>query len=277
MFFYASKIIWFVLRPSNFAFFALLFGLLALARGGSTRRLGVALCAVGVTLFGVAGYSPAANILLSHLEHRFPAVHPSDLKDRVDGIIILGGFEDFESGTDHHGLPVNEAAERLTEGLRLARRHPKAKIMFTGAVVDGLDTSQSLAGPVGKFLEQMGVSPDRILLEPRARNTYENAVLAKALAEPAANARWVLITSGYHMPRSVGAFRAVNFDIIPYPVDLRTHLEGSSFRGFTSLSDGLKRFDLVVREYIGLVGYWLTGKTSDLFPAPDEMALAESR
>lgn len=268
MFFYASKLIWFVLRPSNLAFFLICAGLFAIWRQRGWQGAGLILCVGGALLLGVAGYSPAANVMLAQLEHRFPPKAPTELSGDIDGIIILGGFEDFGSGTDHTGLPINEAAERLTEGVRLALQYPKAKVLFTGAIVSGLDTSQSLAGPVGRFLNDLGVDENRIILEPKARNTHENAVFAKSLVKPQPSDRWVLITSGYHMPRSVGVFRKAGFAVIPYPVDLRTRSAGTTPRGFASLSDGLKRFDMVVREYIGLVGYWLTGKTSNLFPGP---------
>ena len=52
---------------------------------------------------------------------------------------------------------------------------------------------------------------DRLILEASARDTYENAVFLKEelakLGLLGPGTRWVLITSAYHMPRAMGAFR----------------------------------------------------------------------
>ena len=67
-----------------------------------------------------------------------------------------------------------------------------------------------------------GLDARRILVETRSRNTYENAVYSKELAQPQPGQIWLLVTSANHMPRAVGCFRAVGFDVIPYPVDYDT-------------------------------------------------------
>lgn len=268
LFFFSSKVVWFFLQPSTIAALAIAAGLVLSARSRRFGRLGFAVATVGTVLLLLGGYSPISNILLLPLEERFPVRSAAELEKPVDGIIILGGFEDFNAGTDQPGLPINEASERLTEGVRLARLNPTARIVFTGARIWGLDTSTSFAGQIGDFLVDMGIARDRIVLEGRARNTYENATKTKALVAPKPNERWVLVTSGFHMPRSVGVFRKVGFDVIPFPVDLRIRGAEDALAGFTGLSSGLLRLDLVVREYVGLLAYWLTGRTDALFPGP---------
>ncbi len=269
MFFFSAKVLWFFLQPSTVAALSIAVGFVLAARGARLRRIGLGLGAFGVVLLLVGGFSPLANILLLPLETRFPAQKAKSLEYPVDGIIILGGFEDFGAGTDQPGLPINEAGERLTEGVRLARLNGTAKIVFTGAVIWGLDASTSLADQVGDFFEDMGISRDRIVLEDKARDTFENAVMTKALVSPEPGERWLLVTSGFHMPRSVGVFRKAGFDVIPYPVDQRLRGAEDVWSGFGRLSSGLLRLDVVVREYVGLLAYWLTGRTDELFPAPD--------
>ena len=58
-------------------------------------------------------------------------------------------------------------------------------------------------------------------MERRSRNTQENAEFSKAIAAPKPGERWLLVTSAYHMPRSVGLFRKAGFAVEPYPVDWR--------------------------------------------------------
>ena len=106
------------------------------------------------------------------------------------------------------------------------------------------------------------------LLEDRSRNTIENAVYSKEVARPKPGERWLLVTSAYHMPRAVGVFRKVGFTVEPYPVDWRTRGAQDELRPFASVGDGLRRVDTAVREWVGLAVYWLTGRSSELFPGP---------
>ena len=165
-------------------------------------------------------------------------------------------------------MAVNEAAERLTEGVRLARRWPQAKVVFTGGVGGLLASGSDAAGPVGRFLQDVGISPQRIVLEPKSRNTHENAKLTYELLSPKPGERWLLVTSAYHMPRSIGVFRAAGFDVTAAPVDYRTRDARDLVRMFPSIPSGLKRLDLGAKEWIGLVGYWFAGRTDALFPGP---------
>jgi uncharacterized SAM-binding protein YcdF (DUF218 family) len=106
-------------------------------------------------------------------------------------------------------------------------------------------------------------------MDRRARNTYENALFSKQLAAPKAGERWLLVTSAFHMPRAVGLFRKAGFAVEPYPVDWRVGRSASDILAFTLLAtDGLGRTDVAMREWIGLLAYWITGRTSVLFPGP---------
>jgi uncharacterized SAM-binding protein YcdF (DUF218 family) len=106
-------------------------------------------------------------------------------------------------------------------------------------------------------------------MEPRARNTWENAEFSKAVASPKLGERWLLLTSAYHMARAVGAFRKAGFAIEPYPVDWRLGSRDDLLRFSISFVGGLSRVDTAIREWIGLTAYWLAGRTSEFFPGPD--------
>ena len=70
------------------------------------------------------------------------------------------------------------------------------------------------------------------------------------------------------MPRAIGVFRAAGFPVEAFPVDYRTRGAADLLRLFSTLGDGLRRTDTAAREWIGLLVYWITGRTSELFPAP---------
>ena len=88
------------------------------------------------------------------------------------------------------------------------------------------------------------------------------------LVKPQPGERWLLVTSAFHMPRAVGCFRAAGFDVIAYASDYRTRGTADRGRGFYAVSAGLRRLDIVTREWVGLVVYRLTGRTAHLLPAP---------
>jgi uncharacterized SAM-binding protein YcdF (DUF218 family) len=70
------------------------------------------------------------------------------------------------------------------------------------------------------------------------------------------------------MPRAIGIFRKAGFPVEPYPVDWRTTGMADALRPFASVSEGLRRTDTAVREWAGLLAYWLFGMSSAFFPAP---------
>ncbi len=115
---------------------------------------------------------------------------------------------------------------------------------------------------------RLGLPPERIIFESQSVNTHENATLSKALAQPRPGETWLLVTSAWHMPRSVGIFRAAGWPVTGYPVDFRTAGAGDAWRGFNSVSDGLRRADVATREWVGLVAYRLTGRSAALLPSP---------
>jgi uncharacterized SAM-binding protein YcdF (DUF218 family) len=266
MFFYASKILFFFAQPSSVVVILIAAGLLLVHwRPVAGRRLALA----GLALLLIIGLSPLGNALLLPLEDRFASHVPPIPTEPIAGILILGGFEDAVVTEKRGGLEVNESAERLVEGVRLARALPNAKVVFTGG--SGMLFNKTVAGPaVRQFLIDAGIDPARIVIESQSRDTYENATLTKALLKPADTDRWLLVTSAYHMPRAVGAFRAAGFRVTPYPVDFRTRGRQDLKGPFGSVAEGMKRTDMAMREWIGLVGYWLGGRSSALYPGPEE-------
>jgi len=257
-----TKIVGFFLQPSSLALLAVAFGLWISRRPSS--RWGARLAWGGCFALAIMGVSPIGNALILPLEQRFPGFDAARPNGDIAGVVILGGAEDGRISAERRGLALNEAAERITEGARLARLLPAAKIVFTGGVARMLFDGPAGGEPVARFLADMGVAPERILVEDRSRDTVENAAFTRDLVNPKPGERWLLVTSAYHMPRAVGVFRAVGFDVLAYPVDFRTAGWGDLARPFASLADGLKRTDVAAKEWAGLVAYRLLKRTSEL-------------
>jgi uncharacterized SAM-binding protein YcdF (DUF218 family) len=263
MFFPASKILGFFANPSDLVVAIGFLGFVLLATRWA--RAGTWLVASSFVALVALGLSPLGNMLMIPLEQRFP---PWDAtRGPPDGIVVLGGAISPDVSATRHEVVLNEAAERLTVVADLARRYPDARILFSGGTGE-LIAGEREAPFAFRLFETFGIAPDRILLEDRSRNTMENALHSKEIARPLPGQRWLLVTSAYHMPRAIGVFRKVGFAVEPYPVDWRTRGAQDALRPFTSVGDGLRRVDTAVREWVGLAVYWITGRSSELFPGP---------
>jgi uncharacterized SAM-binding protein YcdF (DUF218 family) len=264
MFFTLSKILGFFANPSNLVISVGILGLLLLATRWA--RAGTWLLAASFIALAILGLSPVGNALMIPLEQRFPPWDAS--RGPPDGIIVLGGVISPDISIARNEVALNEAAERLTVVAELARRYPNARILFsggTGALVHGEGSEAPFAR---RQLESFAIPRARILLEDRSRNTVENALYSKQMAQPMPGERWLLVTSAYHLPRAIGVFRKAGFPVEPYPVDWRTRGVEDALRPFQTVGDGLRRVDTAVREWVGLAVYWVTGRSSELFPGP---------
>ena len=158
---------------------------------------------------------------------------------------------------------------RVTAAVELARRYPQARLVFSGGSGRLLMHPRTEAEDTRRLWIAMGVAPERITVEDRSRNTDENARFTAALVKPAPGQRWLLVTSAFHMPRSVGLFRAASFPVVPYPVDYRTTGTWEDLLPPRDALIGLSRFGIAAREWIGLAVYRLTGRIRVVFPEPE--------
>jgi uncharacterized SAM-binding protein YcdF (DUF218 family) len=263
MFFVASKVLWFFAAPLNLLLLAALVG--ALLSGGRRARLGRAIAILAIGLLFFIGILPIGAWLIEPLEDRFPP--PSPDMAAPYGIIVLGGAIDPQLGQARDQVILMDGAARMTEAVALARRFPAARLVFTGGSASLMASRASEAVDAAKLLTALGVDPARIELESRSRNTDENARFTRDLVHPEPSQVWLLVTSAYHMPRSMGLFRKAGFNVVADPVDYRTYGDGD-WRLNHQFSGGLALFDGAVHEWVGLIAYRAAGKIDALFPTP---------
>jgi uncharacterized SAM-binding protein YcdF (DUF218 family) len=264
LFFVLSKTLGYMMLPTNFLIGIGLVGIILLAT--RLASFGRKLAVISLVLLGVCAFSPLGNLLLYPLESRFP---PWDAaRGAPDGIIVLGGSIEAELSAAHGTPVVRSAPDRIIAAAALALRYPSARVVFSGGSANLISNDAREADYAGAIFESLGIAKSRLIMERRSRNTQENAEFSKALVAPKDGERWLLVTSAFHMPRSVGLFRKAGFDVEPYPVDWRVGGRDDLFT-FTCIAvDGLGRMDIAVREWIGLIAYRATGKIDDLLPGP---------
>jgi len=242
MFYPISKAIWLVVAPTNIVILivvaATFFAVLRLSKCTAW------LAFIGACALLIGGFTPVSYWLTLPLENRFPQWE-ADSQAIVDGIIVLGG----------------ESGERITVLAELTRDFPQARLVYSGPGDD--DIAQHL---LNKFA-RLGGDRERVTMERRSRNTFENAVHSRELIKPNSNERWLLVTAALHMPRAIGCFRRVGFKVEGYPIQYTTGDRWSLQTAFGLGANALTRLDAAMKEWIGLVVYRLTGKTNELFPS----------
>jgi uncharacterized SAM-binding protein YcdF (DUF218 family) len=251
--------LWDVFQPSN-SLFLLAFTGAALWWAGRRTSGGILMGAAAV-IFLLIVATPLPSAMMVTLETRFPR---PELPRQVDGVISLGGAVNTRT-TDRWGTAqLNNHVERITQTLALARRHPEATILFSGGYWSP-DDQLAEADVVRMFMKDLGMPPGRVRFEDRSRTTWENGTLSTEMMRPGPDETWVLVTSAYHMPRAVGVFRRLGWNVIPYPVDYNT-LGRPAWGGTLSIGYRLASMDFIAHEWAGLAVYRMQGKTSALFP-----------
>lgn len=255
MFFALSKIFWLLCSPLTFIGLLILGGsILILAR---RERWGRRILAAGCGLFLVCGFLPVGSNLMVALENKY--VKPSPLPDKVKGIIVLGGMSDGTLTASHDEVNLNDNAERLTAMIELSRHYPQAQVIFTSGPGFAEESSYKESRNIEKLLKQIGISTSRFIFEEQARNTFENMTYSREIAHPQPGDTWLLVTSAFHMPRSVAIFTAGDWAVIPYPAG---YIEEGEYRIKPSLDllGNFYKLHVATREIVGIIAYHLTGK-----------------
>jgi uncharacterized SAM-binding protein YcdF (DUF218 family) len=190
---------------------------------------------------------------------------------KVAGIIVLGGGESSIQSEVWSQPHINNAGDRFTAALTLARKSSDAIVVFTGGNgalrggASGADVAQEI------FLGA-GLDESRLVLEGASRNTAENASMSLELVPDNLDGEWILVTSAFHMRRAVASFCAAGWkNIVPWPTDYRTG--GFADRIGWNFALNLNDLNTGVKEWIGLAAYSLTRRTSDEIEISDCLAV----
>jgi uncharacterized SAM-binding protein YcdF (DUF218 family) len=221
------------------------------------RQTGRRLLISGGLLFLVFLLTPAAKYLVWGLEKDYPPLLNPPALPGMDRIVILAGY-----GEDHRGFPVTSRLSEttvcsLSEGLRLYRLLPGAKLIVSGGVVR--DGEKPVAAAMSEFLQQMGVPAGDILIEGLSRNTYENLVEVKKLV---ASKPFILVAQACDLRRAAAVARKLQMRPIAAPA-CHWALQHFSRRRAVFVhpsTDNLSRIQWAYHEYAGYLWYRLLGQ-----------------
>lgn len=253
MFFLASKLLAFVTQP---LYWLVLWWAAALLMLRRWPRRATAMLWAGLLGLGLLGFEALPNVLLHALESRYRAPAPHTIAGHA-GIIVLGGaIEHPSSYLAHNQVPLGAAAERMTVPVGLLRQYPALTLVFSGGEGRLQRTGVSEANLAQVFYQSQGLDMQKIHFETKARTTRENAQQVAQLLGPRCQESWLLVTSAWHMPRSLAEFDAVGCRVTPYPVDFRTG--NTTPLTQYSLANSLVRWQVALHEWVGWLAYRLT-------------------
>ncbi len=249
---------WWIINVDSFLVLLILIGtaLLLVTHKKWGKKFIVVGC-VGLVFLAVV---PVGLWTLENLENRFPRLEkiPSD----VGGMILLGGSFDKMTTLARKETAYTLAARRFFKFVELAKDNPQLKLVFSGNPFEAETAKQQF--------EELGIDSEKVIFEGGSKDTKENAARTAALLHPDAKEKWLLVTSAYHMPRSVGLFEKAGFQVVPFPVDYHTPGNYEPWF-FIGLKMNLDAWHAASREWLGMVANYLMGRSDEIYPGPEEI------
>jgi uncharacterized SAM-binding protein YcdF (DUF218 family) len=249
LYFYLSKILAPFLNPTNLLFFILIFFIFKNIK--LNIRLKFLFTFITLVIMSISVF-PIGNLGLRYLENEY--IFQENLSN-VDNIIILAGSEKINTTKVTNKLNLNNGSERLISSVKIALDNPNSKIYFLGG--DGLLIKDEIDEIyVAKlFFEDIGFDTNRINFVENTRNTIENLeALKKINIQDQSN---VLITSAFHMKRSMLIANTLKIDIKPYAVDFRS-LEHSNLLNYyqrLNVASNLESLNIFFKELLGILAF----------------------
>jgi uncharacterized SAM-binding protein YcdF (DUF218 family) len=225
------KIIQQFLTPSVFIFLITLLGFLLLLK---KKKGGAGLLLLGLILYYLCSITPLSDALIAPLENEFSALAEPLPKKITQAVILLGG-------------PESDLL-RATEAVKIAHLKPEVEIIISGQYFLNPENTQALK--LKNHLISQGLEPEKIILENKSRTTGESAQNLQAMLE---NQYFYLITSAYHLPRSVFLFNEQGLSPFPVPADFKIQKKKYDLLDFFPCAQNLRNVDLAFHEYFGIL------------------------
>lgn len=263
MFFYLSKILPLLLSPLPLFLIFCIFSAIFIR----LRFLRILLITFSIS-FWISASHAFSDILLRSLENQYPQILPAEAPE-ADSIIVLGGMT--QQTAYRQGNPEFSAGvDRLITGVDLLRENKADQLIISGG--SGLILQRGLyeADVLRIWLIERGYDAEKIIAENSSRNTAENAHNSLALLPCNQSAsqeenqpyRILLVTSAFHMPRSMAVFQKANncnVEIIPVPTDFRSSRFFPGPEVLFPSPGGLLNSTIALKEYIGYFAYSIQG------------------
>jgi uncharacterized SAM-binding protein YcdF (DUF218 family) len=219
---------------------------------GVLRRMGrksaaVWICTIAASIAYLGAIAPVSNALLAPLERKYSPLRDDKQLPAIEYVVVLGSSYEPRDGIPVTAALGEEGLARVTEGIRLARRFPTARLVVSGGA--GADKPPSALG-YATLARDLGVNSESITMLSSPRDTHEEALAIKALL---GEAPFLLVTSAYHMPRAVWLMEREGARPIAAPTWQRVRQSSFSLKDWIPSSGSLRRSECALHEYLGLI------------------------
>ena len=210
--------------------------------------------AVALVVLYVCSIPFVGGRLIGWVESRYPAV-PLAQVEPVDAVVVLGGIlgPRVEAGFMPNFL---ETSERFDAGLALLSAGKAGRLVFTGARMGWENSSLTEGEELKRLAVARGVAAEKILVTRDIDNTATEAAAVAELMKAQGWKRVILVTTGWHMPRSAYLFRKAGVDCILFPVDFRfDRVHQTAAIDFVPKAEAWQLTETALRETYGNLFY----------------------
>jgi uncharacterized SAM-binding protein YcdF (DUF218 family) len=209
---------------------------------------------LALAIFYLGSISFVSDRLFGLLESRYPVV-PVAATGPADAIVVLGGI--LGPAVPDGVMPNwSDSVERYEAGVALIQAGRAGRLIFTGAHRFWLGHDTTEGAELRRLAIARGVPPEKMVVTEWVDNTATEAAAVRTLLQASGQRRIILVTSGWHMPRSVYLFRRAGIDCQPFPVDF--HLDRTRpvmLMDFVPTAGAWSGTELALREIYGYAFY----------------------
>ena len=213
-YFFLSKILNPLLNPLNILFLFLI--VLGFSYLKSKNKLIFKIFILNITIITLIAFLPLGKYGLNYLEKDFQ--NQNQYKN-ISNILVLPG-----------------ADSRIIASVNLANFYKKSKIYYIGLNFYNDEKNSSYDVRARNFYENMNFDMNRVKFVGTSKNTIENLTEIENLKLK--DSETILLTSAYHMKRSIMIAKKKNLNLLPYAVDIAS-------KDNKNLLNTYKSFDVV--------------------------------
>lgn len=190
--------------------------------------------------------------LLGWVESRYPAVAVNQVEPAA-AVVVLGGILGPKVGADF--VPnFLDTSERFDAGMALLQAGRADRLVFTGARMGWKDAAMTEGDELKRIAVARGIPAEKILVTREIENTAGEAAATAELVKANGWKRIILVTTGWHMPRSAWQFKKAGVDCIIFPVDFRfDRARRVTAIDFVPRGEAWQQTETALRE---CYGYW---------------------
>lgn len=248
LFFFFSKIFTLFLYPFTLIIIIGIIGIIYIS--GKKNKL---IASIPLILLFIFSSNLLSQFLIGILENKFPPIEISNL-EKADAIVVLGGAINI-LGKYPTRIEMGSSSERMTDALLIYKSGKSDSIVFTGG--SGILFQQELreANFAKKFFMDFGIPESSLIMEEDSKNTYENAVFTSRILERLNKKKIILITSAFHMERSLRCFQNRGLIVQAFPTDYKSLRKDINWDTMIPNPGYLETSTIAIKELIGIWVY----------------------